>query len=94
MINSLKLRTQAAALETILRRYAANHADLGQCLRQLEPLFRELAKPDGYIDEDAPVPCARLLGDGAFEPWPDLLEAYSAFYVTLKDLGDVTIPED
>jgi hypothetical protein len=40
------------------------------------------------------VPCARFSGEGGFEPWPDLSQAYAAFYVVLKDLGDVKIPDD
>lgn len=94
MIDRLKLQTQAAELEVLLRKYASDNQGLEQCLRQFEALFRELANADAHIDEEAPVPCARFSGEGGFEPWPDLVEAYSAFYVTLKDLGDVKIPED
>ncbi len=94
MIDRLKLHTQASELETLLGRYAPDNPDIEQCRRELEPLFRELEKPEVHIREEVAIPCARFFGEGGFEPWPDLLDAYAAFYVTLKDLGDVKIPED
>lgn len=94
MIDRLKLQSQATELQTLLGRYAPDNPSIERCRRELEPLFRELEKPEAHIDEEAAIPCARFVTEGGFEPWPDLLDAYSAFYVTLKDLGDVKIPED
>jgi hypothetical protein len=94
MIDRPKLQAEATELEALLRRYAPTSPELEQSLLELEPLFRDVGNPDAFVDEDASVPCARFFGEGGFEPWPDVAEAYSRFYVTLKDLGDVHFPED
>ncbi len=94
MIDPVKLQAQATELEVLLNKYAPGTPDLEYCRLQLDPLFREIAEAGGQVGEQRDVPCARFSGEGGFEPWPDLLEAYSEFYVTLLDLGDVKIPEE
>ncbi len=86
-----KLRTQAARLDALLSRYASDEPALASCHAELSPLVRAIERDD-FQPPDR-VPCARFFGEGGFEPWPDLAGAYSSFYVTLLDLGDVTIPE-
>jgi len=78
MIDINKLKQDSIKLNEMLSKYSKIEPIAEECLRQLEPIFKEILKGKP-IKPYKKIPCGYHFHEGDLRKYSDLEEAYSKF---------------